>query len=239
MTERSRPRLLADFRFGWFEYNVNVLPFDFGTTPAADAGIPGLNIDTTFTSGLPALFIGADDSSSPSAFEAGSGLGVNRCNCPLDQDEKQWQIVGNLTKIWSNHSFKFGIDVRRAYNLRVPSDKHRSGELTFSSATAPRSTAAGGMGLATFLLGDVTGFRRYVSPNTNARERQWRHFYYAQDTWRATPKLTLNYGLRLDVINPQTVNEAGNGGLARPRHRPDPGRRRWRRQSRRQRREHT
>ena len=68
------------------------------------------------------------------------------------------------------------------------------------------------MGLATFLLGDVTNFSRYASPNTDARERQWRHFYYAQDTWRPTPKLTLNYGLRLDVINPQTVNEAGNGG---------------------------
>ena len=26
-------------------------------------------------------------------------------------------------------------------------------------------------------------------------------------------KLTLNYGLRLDVINPQTVNEPGNGGF--------------------------
>ena len=25
-------------------------------------------------------------------------------------------------------------------------------------------------------------------------------------------KLTLNYGMRLDIINPQTVNEAGNGG---------------------------
>src|SRR5205085_302076 len=45
--------LLTDFRFGFFRYHVNVLPFDFGTTPAADAGIPGLNLDQNFTSGLP------------------------------------------------------------------------------------------------------------------------------------------------------------------------------------------
>ena len=30
------------------------------------------------------------------------------------------------------------------------------------------------MGLATFLLGDVTRFSRYVSTSTDARERQWR-----------------------------------------------------------------
>ena len=204
-------RLLTDFRFGWFKYRVDVLPFDFGTTPAADAGIPGLNLDSTFTSGLPALFIGGDSTNAPGDFEGGSGLGVNRCNCPLEQDENQWQLVGNMTALLGDHSVKFGVDVRRAHNLRVPSDAHRSGELTF----APGWTSlegAGGMGLATFLLGDVTRLRRYVSPNTDARERQWRHFYYVQDTWRATPKLTLNYGLRLDVINPQTVNEAGNGG---------------------------
>jgi hypothetical protein len=203
--------LLADFRFGWFRYKVNVLPFDYGTTPAADIGIPGLNLDNTFTSGLPGFGIGNFDQSAPGDFEAGSGLAVNRCNCPLDQDEKQWQAVGNVTKIWGNHSIKVGADVRRAYNLRVPSDSHRSGELEFNAART-RGPSGGGMGLATFLLGDVTHFRRYVSTSTNARERQWRHFYYAQDTWRATPKITLNYGLRLDVINPQTVNEAQNGG---------------------------
>ena len=198
--------LLTDFRFGWFNYKVAVLPFDFGTRPAEAAGIPGLNLDDTFTSGLPALFI-----EGIGGFKAGSGLDVNRCNCPLDQDESQWQMVGNVTKIWSNHTFKFGVDVRRAHNLRVPSDSHRSGELTFNTDRT-RGPSGGGMGLATFLLGDVTFFARYVSTSTDARERQWRHFYYAQDTWRPTPKLTLNYGLRLDIINPQTVNEPGNGG---------------------------
>ena len=39
------PQMLVDFRFGYFKYGVNVLPFDFGTPPAADAGIPGLNLD--------------------------------------------------------------------------------------------------------------------------------------------------------------------------------------------------
>ncbi|CAN5789523.1 hypothetical protein BH24ACI5_BH24ACI5_14910 [soil metagenome] len=198
--------LLADFRLGWFKYKVNVLPFDFGTTPATAAGIPGLNVDDTFSSGLPAGFVEGDR-----GFNFGSGLGVNRCNCPLDQDETQWQVVGNITKLLGNHSFKAGLDIRRANNLRVPSDAHRSGELSFASGRT--RGADGGLGLATFLLGDVTRLRRYVSPNTNAREQQWRTAYYAQDTWRTNDKLTLNYGVRLDIINPQTVNEAGNGGF--------------------------
>ena len=198
--------LLADFRFGWFRYNVAVLPFDYGTRPAQAAGIPGLNLDDTFTSGLPYLNV-----EGIGGFRAGSGLDVNSCNCPLDQDEQQWQMVGNVTKIWNNHTFKFGVDVRRAYNLRVPSDSHRSGQLSFNTDRT-RGGAGGGLGLASFLLGDVTFFSRYVSSSTDARERQWRHFYYAQDTWRPSQKLTINYGLRLDVINPQTVNEPGNGG---------------------------
>ena len=82
--------------------------------------------------------------------------------------------------------------------------------------SVPSNAGQGGLGLATFLLGDVSNgtneaFGRYVSTSLDARERQWRHFYYAQDTWRTNSKLTLNYGLRLDVINPQTVNEASNG----------------------------
>ena len=62
----------------------------------------------------------------------GYGLGVNRCNCPLMEQEDQFQFVNNWTKIMGNHQIKFGGDIRYARNLRVPSDNHRAGELTFA-----------------------------------------------------------------------------------------------------------
>ncbi|MFN7946072.1 MAG: TonB-dependent receptor [Blastocatellia bacterium] len=202
------PTLVTDFRFGFFRYKVNVLPFDFGKNTASDLGIKGLNLDP-FSSGLFAGFIKGNGGVGDTNF--GSGLGVNRCNCPLDQDENQFQYVSNTTKFVGNHTFKFGIDVRRAYNLRVPSDVHRAGELSFENGRTASPTG-GGLGLATFLLGDVSNLGRYISSSTDARERQWRHFYYGQDSWRASQKLTINYGLRLDVINPQSINAPGNAG---------------------------
>ena len=42
---------MNDFRFGYMRYRVNVLPGDIGTSPAKDAGIPGLNLDPYFIAG--------------------------------------------------------------------------------------------------------------------------------------------------------------------------------------------
>src|SRR3954453_1175984 len=50
-----RPDWLADFRFGFFRYHVAVNPNGLGTSPAKDAGIPGLNLDSTYTSGMPSF----------------------------------------------------------------------------------------------------------------------------------------------------------------------------------------
>ena len=69
---------------------------------------------------------------------------------------------------------------------------------------------------ASFLLGDVQEMNRFVSVSTNAAERQKRWFFYGQDTWRVTNKLTLNYGLRWEIYFPETVNAKGNGGFANP-----------------------
>jgi len=135
------------------------------------------------------------------------------------------------TKTKGNHILKFGADIRYALNLRIPSDNNRTGEYNFSPEETssgdggfivngkPTTSGAGGLDLASLLLGDVSLLARYVNnPNlpsaNNAAERQKRWFFYGQDTFRATSKLTLNYGLRWEIYFPETVNAKGNGGFA-------------------------
>ncbi len=204
-----KPTLLTDFRFGYFRYKVFGQPNGIGTAPAKDAGIPGLNVDDNFNSGMPAFFINGYGNN---LFRFGYALGVNGCNCPLIQNESQYQFVNNWTKIQGNHTFKFGADIRRALNLRVPSDRHRSGELNFDAARTQGPTG-GGSGLASFLMGDVSRFERYVSNSLNASESQNRWFFFAQDSWRITNKLTVNYGLRWEIYRPQKVSGPNQGGF--------------------------
>jgi hypothetical protein len=204
-----RPTLLTDFRFGFFRYQVHVVPNGLETAPAKDAGIPGLNLDTTFTGGMPAFFI---NDYGNNLFKFGYALGVNGCNCPLIENEKQFQFVNNWSKTRGNHTFKFGADIRQARNLRVPSDQHRAGQFSFNAA-GTQGANGGGSGLATFMLGDVQLFQRYVSSVNDASEKQNRWFFYGQDTFRVTQKLTINYGLRWELYRPQTVNGAGKGGF--------------------------
>jgi carboxypeptidase family protein len=211
-TTTISPTLINELRFGFMRYHVFDVPNGYGTAPATQAGIPGLNLDSTYTSGMPYFNV----TSPNDAYQLGYALGVNQCNCPLTQTERQYQFVDNVSKTVGKHAFKFGADLRYAQNLRVPSDSHRAGELTFNGGDTGNVAATGqnvspGIGLATFLLGDVSSFQRYVSSSTNAQESQPRLFWYGQDTWRATPKLTLNLGLRWELTYPESVNSAGNG----------------------------
>ena len=88
------------------------------------------------------------------------------------------------------------------------------------------NAGVGGLSFATFLLGDVTSFERFVSTSLNAAERQKRWFFYGQDSWRISPKFTMTYGLRWEIYFPESVNGKNNGGFRQPR----PGRDSRRRQ---------
>jgi hypothetical protein len=225
---------LTDFRFGYFKYNPKTAYSDQNTASMDALGFPCLNTNsptgkianTNCNSGINGLpttgglsgFLFSKDGNADVGkggifSNFGNGLNVARCNCPLTESEQQFQFVNNWTRSQGNHTLKFGADIRYAENLRVPSDQSRSG-LLFFDVNDTSLAGTQGLSLATFLLGDVTQFQRYVSTSVNAAERQKRTFFYGQDSWRISNKFTMTYGVRWEIYFPETVNAKGNGGFA-------------------------
>src|SRR5256885_1528726 len=205
---------LTDFRFGYFKYNPQTAYSDASATPMDAFGVPGLNsgpgvAGAPVTGGLAGIDFNGTGGFTP----FGDGLNIGRCNCPLTESEQQFQFVNNWTKTQGNHQIKFGGDIRYAMNLRTPSDASRTGLLHINAGDTANS-GTGGNSFATFLLGDVTSFERFVSTSLNAAERQKRWFFYGQDSWRISPKFTMTYGLRWEIYFPESVNGKAQGGLA-------------------------
>jgi len=204
VTYTLSPSLLTEFRFGFSRYRVTVAAQDQNTQLADTVGIPGLNLSgQPDTNGLPDLTING---------AGGFSMGYS-CNCPLHERETLIDYVNNWTKIAGSHTIRFGGTFEMAWNLRLPSDQHRAGVYQFNdSVTADAAEAGSGLGLASFLLGDPSSFNRFAQVSTDQEDRQNRMFYYAQDTWRVTPKLTLTLGMRWDVWFPDFSLNAGQGG---------------------------
>jgi hypothetical protein len=104
--------------------------------------------------------------------------------------------------IKDNHSYKFGSEFRtEGYPPIV--DGNTDGVYGFSAAQTgqPFQTAAVqganvGFGYASFLLGLVDSIN--ISNPTHPRMGKKQLGVYAQDTWKVTPRFTLDYGLRYD-----------------------------------------
>jgi hypothetical protein len=200
------PTLLTDVRFGFNRYRVLVRSLDGDQALADQVGIPGLNISgRPDTLGLPRLNING-----PASFTMGF-----QCNCPLDEIENVFQWVSTWTKFAGNHTLKWGADIRHAQNTRLPSDQRRSGVYNFDpsvTALADETGVTGGLGLASFLTGNPSQFSRFAQISTDQQDRQNRMFYFVQDSWRITPKLTFNIGMRWDTWFPDYSKNAGQGG---------------------------
>lgn len=114
---------------------------------------------------------------------------------PQYQISQAWNIIESLSWLKGNHSFKFGYQyLKRSDNfldLRAP-----QGELQTNGIY----TAGGAFGVPDFLLGDVDGVH-FTTPHV-VHYYQPGHSFYAMDTWKATPKLTLTYGLRYELFAP-------------------------------------
>ena len=115
-----------------------------------------------------------------------------------------------------NHNLKLGFDVRN--NRRNQSDQRWTLPRYYfgsSFTNGPLNTApsAQGQGFAAFLLGQPTGGS--INRNDTSAANQNYMGAFIQDNWRATPKLTLNVGVRWEYFGPVTERfDRSVGGFA-------------------------
>jgi Carboxypeptidase regulatory-like domain len=111
-----------------------------------------------------------------------------------------WITQDDLTYIRGRHNFKFGFELRKYYYNNV--GKSGSGDFRFDPITTqfPGSSDSTGHAFASFLLGAVRRTDRGIT-RTNPGYRVAQPGFYAMDDWKITRKLTLNLGLRWELIS--------------------------------------
>jgi hypothetical protein len=121
------------------------------------------------------------------AFGVGSGGGVGGII------ENTFEGLDNFSKVVGTHTIKFGGMMR--YNQQTQYNWGSNGAYTFNGSET-------GIDFADYLIGAPVGFQQGQGFPDYGRN----HYLglYAQDSWRARPNLTLNYGLRWEFDTPWT-----------------------------------
>jgi Carboxypeptidase regulatory-like domain len=128
------------------------------------------------------------------------------------------QVSDNFSHVRGRHTFKFGGDVQTyRQNVRQGGPKLTAplgnplGTFNFSGRWTGNQGWSGqphsqGNAFADFLLGTADSSNYGIAPtNIQISSRDWE--FYAQDTWQATAKLTLNFGLRYKYQRPWHVRD--------------------------------
>jgi hypothetical protein len=118
-----------------------------------------------------------------------------------------YDVGDAVTKVWSNHTLKFGgvweyagennYDQISVDNTRPGTTNNQNGLFRFTDGRAGGSTAAvGNMALGLFDTYGEIGTRSYTPFRGNMFE------FFGQDQWRVNSKLVVEYGIRYSIMNP-------------------------------------
>jgi len=205
---KRRPQILA-LNDTWVLSNSTLLALRYGTTRFPDNDTMSIDFDPrtlgfspTFANQIqlnkfPQIRIRGYDQSSPGNRTIGA---IN----PTEINWKSTSANATLSKLVGRHTWKFGGDFRKmALDTYIPGDG--AGFFDFdkdlTSSNGGTGSTTDGNALAAFLLGypsSLSTRESRLSVSTPLNVFTYYYGGYAQDDWRASSKLTLNYGLRLE-----------------------------------------
>jgi len=178
-------------RLGWNRFAEGFFPEDQSFNPADI----GLNTGVgAYEGGLPAINVG-------SFSQIGATNGV-----PRNRVDSNWHFVDNYSWKAGKHDMKFGYEFRRTTIMQVIENTFR-GKLSFNEISDPDNEGVKISPLEAFLRGLPDGGSQRRG-NTRRHTYENSHGFYFQDTFRWTPRLTLNLGMRWDYFG--VVGEKDN-----------------------------
>ena len=118
---------------------------------------------------------------------------------PFRNFNRTFDITDNVSKILGTHSLKFGIYLNKSQKDQTAFTSV-NGDIWFD-----RDTQNPGDTNWAYSNAAIGNFQRLAQSNTvlNGQYRSWNVEWYAQDSWRVTSKLTVDFGIRFYWIQPQ------------------------------------
>ncbi len=143
----------------------------------------------------------------PSPMRFSDGFAGYGCGNSLEADSittRPTYVLNDLvTFIKGSHTIRIGGEYRNIGG-NTHSRTNEQGTFNFDRGATGLPDVISGNPIASFLLGAVDNANVDVRTASNAYPRQHAWIFHAGDTWNATSKLTLNYGLRWDYYSPST-----------------------------------
>lgn len=184
-THIFNPNLANEFRIGYNWEHAQYLQQDANTDVAAQLGIGGIPFQAN-NGGLPSTSVsGISGFGSPGFY-------------PAIEYENVAQVIDNLTKVVGNHTLKMGVNFQNVrISVTAPTSPHGSFNYNGFFTSSP-GVSFTGSGVADFLADsmDSAGLSNFF----NIEDARWYNSGYAQDDWKASRKLTLNFGVRYDFF---------------------------------------
>lgn len=189
------PQLLNNFRFGYSTDYVSDGQQEGGQTPPdgskvlAATGLEGSNPSGLTGQGFPSITI----SGITSLVNVPGGTKANDHILSLN-DSIDWQV--------GRHVMKFGASIERYTNSRGAVPDY--GTFTFDGSITSNASTTGNA-YADFLLGIPQTSQR-TDPLGTREQVLTEYGFYAEDSFKLTPRLNINYGVRWDIYG--TPNES-------------------------------
>jgi len=181
------PRIVNELRLGYSRNRSERLQFDANENLSAQLGILGIPFSTN-NGGLPQFNVAGLNNFGSSEYQ------------PTVESQEVYHIIDSVTIIRGRHTLKIGAELKPRVNFSILQPPVPRGAFSFTGqfTNDPNNVSNTGLGSADFLLGIVQSAQ--ISSFINDVFQQPGQFYYVQDDFKVSKKLTLNLGLRYEFV---------------------------------------